>query len=447
MNASRAAESLSRSIRFKTVSNLDYSRTDPGQFRAFEDWLLQRYPLAAARLEPERVGEWGMLFTWKGKDPRRAPFLLMAHYDVVDADASHGWTKDPWGGEIAEGYVWGRGAFDDKLTLISVMEAAETLLEEGCQPEQGFCLAFGADEEVGGSRGAAAIGALLKKRGQRFEFCVDEGGVVLERALPFLKAPAALIGVAEKGHVNYELCVRAKSGHASAPGRDQAAIRLSRAIVALSRHPFPLRMTHSLAAFLRSAARHAPFPLSLVLGAPRLYSRLIALALGSDPQAAAMFRSTMAFTMLEGSAKENVLPDAVKANINARLLPGDSIESGLSRIGRIAGKHGADARVKDWNQANEPLPESPTGSAAWNRIAAILGKTAPGCVALPYLVTASTDTRHYLPVAESIYRIQPALVDSGEIRRMHSFDERASIENIERCVAFFRELMKGEIHG
>jgi carboxypeptidase PM20D1 len=442
MEISRAAESLSEAIRFQTVSHLDYSVADPAPFRAFESWLARRYPRCAKSLGMKRVGEWGILFSWRGSDPGLKPFLLMAHYDVVDS--GEGWTKDPWRGEISAGFVWGRGAFDDKLVLVSILDAAESLLREGFAPRQGFVVALGGDEEVGGSRGAAAIGALLAERGIGFEFCIDEGGAIMEGALPFLERPAALVGLAEKGHVNIELSARGKSGHASAPGRDQAVIRLAKAIAALGKRPFPVRMTDSLAAFLRAAAKETGFPLSFILSRPRLFALSIAASLAGNPQASAMFRTTMAFTMLEGSGKENVLPDEAKANVNVRIIPGESIASCLGSIYSVARKFGVTALVKDWGQANEPLPESSSSSKAYSRITALLRTAVPACVPMPYLVTVGTDTRHYLPVCDSVYRITPALLDSGELARMHSSDERVSLENIDRCVEFYRGLMKGE---
>ncbi len=444
MRTTRAAESLSQAIRFKTVSHLDYSLTDPAPFRAMERWIAKRYPRCARLLGLKRIGDWGLVLSMRGKDRARDPFLLMAHYDVVDAEASDDWSVDPWGGEIRDGMVWGRGAYDDKLAAVSILEAAEGLLRDGIVPDQGFVIALGADEEVGGSRGAAVIGKRLAEAKVRFEFCVDEGGAIMEDALAFIKRPAALVGLAEKGHVNVELVAKGRSGHASAPSGDQAAVRLARAILALDRKSFPVRMTDTLAAFLRAAAAEASFPLSFALSRPKLFSRAIAAALSDNPQAIAMFRSTAAFTMLEGSRKENVLPDAVKANVNVRIIPGETINSCLERMSRIASRFGVEASVKDWGQANDPLPESSSSSPAWRRIASLLGEAAPGCSVMPYLVTVGTDTRHYLPVCDAVYRITPAVLDKGEIARMHSHDERVSIENVERCVAFYRGLMEGK---
>jgi carboxypeptidase PM20D1 len=444
MSTLRAAESLSQAIRFRTESHTDFSLTDPEPFRAFERWLVQRYPLTHERLSCERVGEWGFLYTWRGRTPSKKPLLALAHYDVVPADGGQPWTKDPWTGEISDGFVWGRGAFDDKLCLVSILEAVEGLLAEGFEPDQGVVLAFGADEEVGGSRGAAAIGSLLAKRGNRFELCVDEGGVIMKDTISFVPRPIALIGVSEKGMANIELTARSKSGHASAPGRDQAAVRLANALVRLSSRPFPSRMTKGVAAFFMAAGKEAPFPLSFILSHPRLFRGLLARALSGNAQVSAMFRSTMAFTMLEGSGKENVLPDSVKAIVNLRILQGESIDSCLAHIAAAVAPFGVEARVAKQEQANEPMPESPIGTPAWKRLSALARLAVPEAVVMPYLATVGTDTRHYLGVTDAIYRIVPVLFDHDELSRVHSADERISLENIERCVRFYRGLFKGE---
>ncbi len=447
METSRAAESLSQAVRFQTVSHTDHSLTDPAPFRAFEEWLAGRFPRAAARFGMERVGEWGLLFTWKGRDRRVKPVLLMAHYDVVPVDKSQPWTKDPWGGEISGGFVWGRGAFDDKLPLIAILEAAEGLLADGFQPERDFVLAFGADEEIGGPRGAAAIGALLKERGYAFGYCVDEGAVIMENVLSFIRGPVALIGISEKGMVNIVLSARAKSGHASAPGKNQAAVRLARAIARLEDRPFRSRMTDGVAAFFRAAAGKARFPLSFILSHPRLFAGPISLAVSRNAQAGAMMRSTMAFTMLEGSAKENVLPDTAKAVVNVRILPGESIDSCLDHVSRAAAPFGVEAEIRYREQANEPMAESPVGTPAWDLIAGLARRAVPGCTVMPYLATVGTDTRHYAGMTDAVYRIVPVLFNAGEVARIHSADERISLENIGRCVDFYRGLFQGSADG
>jgi len=138
-------------------------------FLGLHDYLARQFPNAHRVLDLEKVGQYSLLYTWAGSDPSLKPVLLMAHQDVVPvaAGTETGWLHDPFGGEIADGFVWGRGAWDDKSNLLAVLEAIELLAAAGVSPRRTVMLASGHDEEVGGMRGAAAIAALLKSRGKR----------------------------------------------------------------------------------------------------------------------------------------------------------------------------------------------------------------------------------------------------------------------------------------
>jgi carboxypeptidase PM20D1 len=106
---------------------------------------------------------------------------------------------------------------DDKVRVLGILEAVETMLGEGVQPRRTLYLAFGHDEEVGGARGATRLAALLHSRGIQLEYVLDEGLVITEGILPSVSAPVALVGIAEKGFVNIELTIQSEGGHASMP--------------------------------------------------------------------------------------------------------------------------------------------------------------------------------------------------------------------------------------
>ena len=157
-----------------------------------------------------------MLYTWPGSNPKLQPMLLMAHQDVVAVapGTEKDWSVDSFSGVVKDGFVWGRGAWDDKGNLMAQLEAVEMLLASGYQPQRTVYLAFGADEEIGGLRGAARIAALLKERKVRLELVLDEGLLITDGIMPGLKQPAALIGVAEKGYLSVVLKMSATPGHA-----------------------------------------------------------------------------------------------------------------------------------------------------------------------------------------------------------------------------------------
>src|SRR5690348_10135264 len=163
INRDQLAERLSQTIQFKTISL--QSPEDPGaeEFRRFQAFIDQSFPRVAQHLRKEVVGGYSLLYTWAGKDPILRPALLMAHLDVVPVDAAteSSWSQPPFSGRIAGGFVWGRGAMDDKLSVMGLLEAVEYLLAQGFQPQRTIYLAFGHDEELGGNAGAAQIAALL----------------------------------------------------------------------------------------------------------------------------------------------------------------------------------------------------------------------------------------------------------------------------------------------
>lgn len=436
-----AARHLAEAVRFPTVSRSDFSLVDPAPFTAFQDWVLATYPLAAAQLEPRRDGPWHLHFRWKGLDPAASPLILLAHYDVVPTGTPEAWTHGAFSGDEADGQIWGRGTLDVKINLVAILEAVEEALVQGFVPRRDLWLCFGGDEEVGGHRGAGRLGRILAEAGVRDAWLVDEGGVIAQGVLSFVPRPVALVGVAEKGFVNLRVTVHGSPGHASMPPTHTAAGLLALALVRLENHPFSPRLTKTLEAFLKGAAAHAPPLLRPLLGAPRLWWPLLRAVLGANPKTNAMLRTTQALTMLHASDKENVLPARASAVFNVRILPGESVESVKEHFQKVLRGTGTTVEVAD-DQRNEPLPESPASGPAWDAVAAALAEAEPDAVPLPYLVMAGTDTKHYQQVAASMYRVMAVVLGPEEIDLIHSPNERISVENVGRCLRFYRRLIR-----
>jgi carboxypeptidase PM20D1 len=173
--------------------------------------------------------------------------LLMGHMDVVppDAPTERQWTHPPFAGQIADGYIWGRGTMDDKVSVLGILEAVEYLLSAGFQPQRTLYLAFGHDEEIGGQNGAGKIAELLGARGVELDYVLDEGMNVVDGIIPGIAAPAALIGIAEKGYLSLDLSVQTAGGQSSIPPVDTAIGIISRALQRLEAAPFPARLSGS----------------------------------------------------------------------------------------------------------------------------------------------------------------------------------------------------------
>ena len=203
------AEHLALTIRVRTVSHQDGAQLDTRAFQKLHGYLATIYPAAHAALERETLAGLSLLYTWQGRNPELRPVLLAAHQDVVpvEAESEADWTHPPFDGVVREGVVWGRGAMDNKASVICLLEAVERLVREGFQPERTVYLAFGHDEEVGGDEGAKQIAELLASRGVALEWVIDEGGLIATDFLPGIERGVAVVGIAEKGSMR-TFCAR-----------------------------------------------------------------------------------------------------------------------------------------------------------------------------------------------------------------------------------------------
>src|SRR5471032_3325895 len=252
-----ASRRLSAAIQIPTVSAGPDAPDAADNFPAFHQLLASSFPLTHATLKRETVNGDSLLYTWQGSDPALPPMLLTAHMDTVPVEpGTEGkWTHAPFSGAIADGYVWGRGALDMKHAVMATLEGVEHLLAQGYRPRRTILLAFGADEEVGGARGAAKIVELLQQRRVHAWCSLDEGSVILDGFIPGAQRPIAQIGIAEKGSVSLALTAQADGGHSSMPPPLTAVGRIARAVARVEEQPMPASLDGPDGA--GAAVRHA----------------------------------------------------------------------------------------------------------------------------------------------------------------------------------------------
>jgi len=214
-----AAQRLSEAIRFQTISNFLNPEQDADALRGLSAHIAASFPAFHAAAKREVIGGHSLLYTWEGTDPKAQPIGLLAHQDVVPIapGTEKDWQQKPFDGAVADGYIWGRGSWDDKGNLYSMLEAAEQMAKDGFRPKRTIYFGFGHDEEVSGTRGAKAIAAALAARGVKLDFVLDEGLLIAEGIMKGLDKPAALIGVAEKGYSTLVLTAHTAPGHSSMP--------------------------------------------------------------------------------------------------------------------------------------------------------------------------------------------------------------------------------------
>jgi carboxypeptidase PM20D1 len=442
VDGARAAERLAGALRFPTISSQDEDRIDSTAFDGLSQYLEQAFPLVHARLPRERVGDHSLLFTWSGSDASLPPLLLLAHLDVVPVEpgTEAAWEHAPFAGEIAAGFVWGRGALDDKAGVVGILEAVEILLAREVRPRRTVVLAFGHDEEVGGARGARAVATRLQAAGLRFEFVLDEGLAIVEGIVPGLEQPAALIGVAEKGYASVRLLARAAGGHSSMPPRATAIGVLNRALARLESHPLPARFDGVPAALFGALAPELPFGQRLVLANLWLFRPLLLHRLAAEPTTGALLRTTGVPTMLSAGIKENVVPERAEALVNFRIRPGDSLASVLEHVRRTV----EDARVEVSlvGQGSEPSPVSSAATPGYEAIARAVREVEPRALVAPSLVLGGTDARHYQALSPAVYRFLPALLRPDDLPRVHGTNERIGVEDYRRVVRFYLQLLR-----
>lgn len=439
--ASRAAAALSDLVQFRTVSSRTASEVDAGAFEAFIAALPRLYPAVHAALELERVNGHALLYRWPGTGPGAAsrPSVLMAHYDVVPAGDPDAWTRPPFSGHNDGTFLWGRGTLDDKGQLVAILEAAEALLGTGFAPVHDLYFSFGNTEETAGASAAAAAD-LLAGRGIRPWLVLDEGGAVAGGAFPGVRRPAAVLGVAEKGILDVELLTRDPGGHASAPPRMGATARLARAIVRIERHPFPQALPAVTAEMLRRLGPHTPAPVRAVFAnVARLRAPLTWLLGRLGNETNAMTRTTVAITMLQGSAGANVLAATARANANIRVAVGETVAGTVQRLRKVIRDPKVELRVVE---ANEPSPVSPSAGAQWDLLERAIAATFPEAVITPYIMMGGTDARRFTGICGAVYRFAPFFMDEEARASIHAVDEKISLETLGRGVRFYETLIR-----
>jgi carboxypeptidase PM20D1 len=436
-----AAERLAGAVRFRTISH-ESGQVEREAFFGLHGHLARSFPLVHSRLTREVVAGYSLLYTWTGRNPGAAPILLMSHQDVVPVEpgTERSWTRPPFSGAIADGYVWGRGTMDDKSGVLALLEAVEHLLARGFQPERTVFLAFGHDEEVSGVNGARNIAALLRRRGVKPAFILDEGGVIAQGMVEGIDAPIALVGTAEKGYVSVELVAKAEGGHSSMPPRHTAIGRLARVIQRLEENQMPARIEGATRKSFEYLAPEMPFGQRLFLSNLWLFSPLAERLFSEEPAANSRIRTTTAATLLHAGVKENVLPLEARAVVNFRILPGDTVEDVLEHVRAHAGPEVQVAARRA--TATEPSPESDAGSPAFRLIQTTIAQVFPSALVSPNLLGGGTDTKHFQGLTPNVYRFLPIHIRKEDLARVHGTNERIGVEDYAGIVRFCVQLIR-----
>lgn len=436
-------EHFQKILSFKTVSYSDRAKIDYDEFFALHKYLEKTYPLVHKTMQRRVIGKASLLYHWKGTGEKGlGPVAFMAHLDVVPVGDEALWKYPPFSGTIADGYLWNRGVLDNKAQLLTQMEACEELISEGYTPPMDVYLCYGHNEELmasaGSESGAAQIVDTLKKEGVRLRFVIDEGGCVTDGSVMGIEPRIAVVGLAEKGYADIKLTVRDIGGHSSQPGPDTALSRLAHALVRLEENPMPQRLLESADDMFRHLAPHMSGAAGKLLKSPKTWWFILKGQLAKKRVTNALSRTTISATMASGAAASNILPEVATATLNARLLPGDTVEDVMAHVKGLVGDG---VEVELLNGLN-PSPESKT-DGCYPVMEALIKKTWPDAVVSPYIMLAASDARMYYAVSDHVYRFAPVYADAQSMPTTHSVNERLPAgDNFKTGSEFYANLVK-----
>jgi len=422
------AARLASALRFPTISSSKMSGPELQPFADLLDWFEINYPTVYSQLRAERVAQHSLVLTWLGADASAAPGLFMAHLDVVPVEpgTEADWIHPAFGGVVADGFIWGRGALDVKSGAVALHEAIRELVAAGFQPQRSLYFAFGHDEEIGGAAGNGAIVPWMQERGIELQFVIDEGGFILDGLIPELEpAPVALIDIAEKAYCTIHLRAKSVGGHSSMPPVSTAVGKIAAAIHKLESNPFPLRLTAPIEAQFRHLAPEMPLLQRFALSNLWLTAPLIKSQLAADARARSLIQTSTAATIIAGGVKENVVPQQATATVNFRLLPGDTPEAVLKHVTDLIDDSDV---VAELGLTTEPAAPSSADSATYKAIARSTREIHPDCIVLPTLLVGATDSRHYRSIAKEVYRFSGLRLHLDDVAGFHGTNERMRID-------------------
>ncbi len=368
-------------------------------------------------------------------DGSRRPLILLSHTDVVMAEPQR-WTVPPFSGELRDGFIYGRGAIDMKGTA-TVHATLMRLLKRLKVPlKRDLILLAVADEEAGGT-GASAIIEKYPELIRGAEFLLNEGDVVYVKNG---KVQQYGVDVMEKAALWLKIIAKGPAGHGSIPLANSSVDRLLDALERLRRWETPIQVSPAVAESYRMRAQQQTDPLlrnaysDLVRAFknPALRKKLL-----TDSTLNAEVRNTFTITGLQGSDKVNVIPGMAWAQIDARLLPGETPARFIASLRRVLNDPELDIEVLE--------SSTPTGSSADTALMQAIRKVAarrdPGVPVIPTMLTSSTDSAKFRSAGITAYGFEPFKLDDGELNRSHGDDERVSVENLGFALQFLYEVI------
>ncbi|KGJ79092.1 hypothetical protein GY21_06050 [Cryobacterium roopkundense] len=420
------AELCAQLIRFDTTNHGEGHSTGERPLAEFISRLLTEAGYSPVILgpEPERAS---VVVRVEGHDRSLPGFLVHAHLDVVPAEPEQ-WSFDPFSGLVADGYIHGRGACDMKDMVAMTLATLLAWAEAGIRPRRDIVVAFVADEEDTGERGALWLVAEHPELFAGVEAAIGESGgsPILLDSVAGDTVRVYPIATAERGTLHIRVRAEGTSGHGSRPVPENAVMNLIPALQRVGEHRWPLVLTPTVRAYLEQTTAALGHSVDLCTEAG------VDAAIDAMGEAGTVARATIRCsatpTVLRAGYKVNVIPGVAEADIDIRCLPGTEDDT-MATIDRLLGE-----KVERTFLSHQSPVESPMDSTWFAAMEAALVRQDPQAVVVPMCMGGGTDAKAFARLGIHCYGFSPMGLDpDGRIHQgVHGVDERVPVESVRR---------------
>lgn len=427
-SADAYAGGLQKMIRCKTVSVKD--SYDDTEFAKLRDVVKAQFPLVWEKAERHTFSDDCWIWKLPGKDTSRN-IMLMSHHDVVDVDDK--WTKEPFGGEVAEGKLWGRGTADTKTPLFAELTAMEALLAQGFEPVCNVWIGSSHNEELAGDGIPKAL-AWFREQDITFETILDEGGAVISPVMGGMRCGMnAAIAVHEKGRYYLDCKAEASSTHVSLSAADLASPveRMSCFLreVTSNKH-YIRRLNPQVQAMFTHLAPHCCFPLNVIFSNLWLFGGLLKQIMPKlNPQAGGMIGTFASCNKVSGTST------LCTSEVWLRYVSEEDGNRDLETVRQLASRYNITVEINPRSEYHAPADLTrPQFSYLKDCIAAIFPEYPP----IPVILPAGTDARTLTDICPCVLRFAPIRLDKQQFSAIHGADENIDISSIAEAVTFYK---------
>lgn len=428
------ANQLSKLIQCETITAKNEQELE--KFDDFHALLQQIFPTVFSSCSIEKFGK-SLLLKWQGKSSEN-PIMLMNHHDVVEATGD--WKYPPFSGTIAQDKIWGRGALDTKGGLWGMFCACEELIKENFTPSNDVYLLTTANEETTGED-ADLISQTLKNRGIRFKFVLDEGGMIVEEPIKGAKGKFAMIGIGEKVFAHIKFIAKSNGGHASAPPKNSPLVLLGKFMAECDNtKAFKVHLSDFVIQMFKKIGASMSGYMKTVLVNASLFKGILKKVMPSiSPVAGAMLKTTVAFTMANGSGATNVLPEYAYVCCDMRCSHHQGLEDSIAQISKIASKYGLETVV---TQKGYESKISDPKAKEFELLCQTVSEIFPQVTSVAYVPNSASDCRFMDRVSDNCYRFSPFIISSEQLDGVHGIDENVDVYTLENAVDFYKSLIR-----